>query len=226
MTRKKCQLCSRLSSGLKEFFHRFFGIGIDCQGLNRRTLDSDQQRVGEINAAAPDCVCEKGRMSRHSPGVINNSEILARFVFFPIQIDKKGRFKPSLFSHVHSKGCSIQRDSVAKNDELLEFVREFLSKKDDRSWKGVLFGKCHDIRSISANEAHRRAVCVYDTANADNPAHAELCQTQYVIDEADEVELRANLFVAFGDNGALVSPRQYRNGAVWHNLPQNLQTRT
>ena len=139
-------------------------------------------------------------------------------------VDKKGNVKPNGFSHVHSKGCSVQRDSVAKNDELLVFVKEFLSNKNDRSWRGVLFGQCHDMRNIMANKADRRAVCVYDTANPENPAHGELCQTLYVIDEADEVELRANLFVAFG-NGALISPLQYRDGAIWDNLPQSLQIR-
>ena len=224
LIRKKCPMCSRLSSGLKEFFHRLFGTGIDCQGINRRTLDADKQRVAEINASAPDCICEKYRMSRYSPGVVENSETLARFIFLPIQIDKKGKFKPAVFSHVHSKGCSIQRESIAENDHALALVEQTLNSKNDSVWKGVFFGQCHDIRSIMVNEADRRAVCVYDTADSENPAHGELCQTKYVIDEADQIELRHNLFVAFG-NGTLISPLQYRNGAVWNNLPQPLQAR-
>lgn len=162
-------------------------------------------------------------MSTHSPGVIANSEILARFVFSPIQIDKNGKVKPNSFSHVHSKGCSIQRHSVAEDAEMQALVKQVLGKKDNYAWKGVLFGQCHNIRSIMADEADHRAVCVYDTANPGNPAHAELCQTQH-IDEADENELRHDLFVAFG-SGVIIAPLQYRNGEVWNNLAQDLQAR-
>ncbi len=139
-------------------------------------------------------------------------------------VDKKGNVKPNGFSHVHSKGCSIQRNLVANNDELLAFVKQFLSKKDDRAWKGVLYGHCGNIRNISADDSGQREVCVYDTANLGNPAHGELFQTQYVIDEADRVELRGKLFIAFGD-GKIISPLQYRGGAVWSSLPHFLQAR-
>jgi hypothetical protein len=64
----------------------------------------------------------------------------------------------------------------------------------------------------------------YDTANPDNPAHAELFQSQYIIDEADALELRHNLFVAFG-NGNIVSPSKYRSGSVWANLSPQFQAR-
>ena len=177
-----------------------------------------------INAAASDCACEKYRMSTHSPGVVKDSEIFARFVFSPIQVDKKGNVKPNSFSHVHSRGCSVQREYVAQGCEILDLVNLVLNGKNDRAWKGVVFGKCHDIRSIVTGAGNLRAVCVYDTANSENPAHAELFQTQYVIDEADAVELRYNLFFAFG-NGAISTPVQYRSGTVWNNLLLPLQAR-
>lgn len=198
------------------------GIKVDCQGVNQRTLDSKEQRVSEINAAAPDCSCEKYRMSKHSPGVVDNFEILARFIFSPIQFDKKkGKVTPAAFSHVYSKGCSIQRESIAQNDHVLLQVQQRLNSGDNFVWKGVLLAQCHDIRRILVGDTHR-AVCVYDTADPENSTHAELCQTQYVIDEADKVELRGTLFFAFGD---LISPLQYRDGAVWDDLPQSLQIR-
>lgn len=163
-------------------------------------------------------------MSAHSPGVVDTSEVLARFVFSPIQIDRKGKVKPNSFSHVHSKGCSIQRDSAVNDTEILALVENILSEKDDRAWKGVVLGKCSDIRIITVEDTDYRAVCVYDTAEPENPAHAELCQTQYVIDEADQAELRHNLFVAFG-NGAITAPPQYRNGVTWNKLGQPLRNR-
>lgn len=148
--------------------------------------------------------------------------MLARFVFSPIQIDKKGKLKSGAFSHVYEKGCSIQRDSAAGNDEILEFVKQFLDKRDDYVWKGLLLAECSNVRGILV-ENSKRAVCVYDTAKKENPAHGEMCQTHH-IDEADKIELRHDLLAAFG-NEIIIPPSQYRNSMVWNNLPQYLQTR-
>ncbi len=164
-------------------------------------------------------------MSRHSPCAVENSEILARFVFSPIHIHHKtGNVKPSIFSHVFSVGCSIQRDSVATNKELISFANDFLGGDDKRSWRGVLLAECHELRSIKVENSLNRAVCVYDTAEQENPAHGEIGQTHHIINEADVVELRHALFTAFG-NGAVIPPFQYRNGKVWDNLAQHFQAR-
>lgn len=223
MIRKKCPLCFQLSCALRRFFYRLIGR-IDCRGINQRTYKKES-RVAEINTAAPGCVCEKYRMSKHSPCSVANPEILARFVFSPMHVHRKtGHIKPSIFSHVHTFGCSIQRDSVAKIDEIVVFVESFLTERDDRAWIGVLSGQCQNIRGIRAGESRDRAVCVFDTAEPENPAHGELCQTHYIIEEADKVELRKNLFAAFGE-GMIIQPSLYRSGAAWNQLPQHLQLR-
>lgn len=222
LIRKKCQLCSQLSSRLKRFARLFFGGHIDCQGINQRT--QNDHRVSEINAAAPDCACEKYRMGEYSPGVIGDTEMLARFVFSPYQVDKKGRLNSSAFSHVYSKGCSIQRDTIVENEEIFTFVKKFLEEGDDRVWKGLLWAECGTVRKILTNNASRRAVCVYDTAEKNNPAHGEICQTHHVIDEDDKVELRHDLLAAFG-NKVIIQPAQYRNGIAWNKLPHSCQAR-
>lgn len=163
-------------------------------------------------------------MSRHSPCVIEDSETLTRFIVSPLHVDKQGRVKPAVFSHVFSRGLSIQREQYANDEHSLEVVKQLIGPKDDRVWLGVYFGQCRDVRNIVMDDSDRRAVCVYDTANANNPSHGELFQSQYVVDDADRNELRHNLFVAFG-SGSLTKPVQYRNGAVWNRLPQNLQVR-
>lgn len=155
-------------------------------------------------------------MSVHSPHRVENSEMLAMFVFSPIQINKKGKLKPGIFDHVYGNGRSIQRDSIAKTEEILKFVKQMLGRRDDLIWKGLLLAKCHAIRSIMIEGTSKQAVCVYDTAEKDNPAHGEVCQSQYVVDEADRIELRSELWAAFGDE--IISPMQYRNGMIWSNL--------
>lgn len=163
-------------------------------------------------------------MSVHSPGVVSDIEKLARFVFSPYQVGKNGKLKPSAFSHVYSKGCSIQRDTIADNDEILLFVNRFLEKRDDYVWKGLLVAESGAVRKILTRNSTQRAVCVYDTAEKKNPSHGEICQTQHVLDNDDEVELRHDLLMAFGDK-VIIPPDQYRDGVVWNNLSSQFQSR-
>lgn len=161
-------------------------------------------------------------MSTHSPGVVENSEVLARFVFSPLHFHKKnGQLMPNVFSHVHNKGCSIQRDSIAQKDEIVGFIKRLLLAQNNFAWKGLLLAECQTVRGILTNKSTKRAVCVYDTAENENPAHGEICQTRY-IEEDDEAELRHDLFVAFG-NREIISPIQYRNGTVLNGLPEQLK---
>jgi hypothetical protein len=163
-------------------------------------------------------------MSIHSPSVVADSEKLGRFVFSPFQVDKKGRLNSGAFSHVHQKGCSIQRESIACNDEMLLFIRGLLEGRDDLAWKGLLVADSSAVRKILTQNATRRAVCVYDTAEQENPSHAELCQSQHVLDKDDELELRHDLLMAFGDK-VIISPTQYRGGEIWNGLTPQLQAR-
>jgi hypothetical protein len=181
---------------------------LDCCKINFSTSENIE-RVEEINVQAPDCACEKISMSKFSPGVIENSEELSRFVFSPVHVNKKGKVKPSLFSHVNNRGCSIQRNSIAKDDEIVEFLKNFLSSDNRFGWLGVLTGDCGKVRKIDNN--NNQLICVYDSAEETNPAHGEMCQSNYIIEDADRLELRAELWKVFGE---LVSPEDYRGGAV------------
>jgi hypothetical protein len=157
---------------------------------------------------------------------VGQDEILARFVFSPLHVHKKsGAIKPSLFSHVISKGCSVQRDSIADTQEMLAFILQFLESDERHSWSGVVFGNAQAVRAIATTEPPGRAVCIFDTALKNNTAHAELCQSQYVIDAADQGELRHKLMVAFGEGRVTPSDR-YRNGTVWEGIPDRLKVRS
>lgn len=223
LTRNKCRLCSQLSLNLKTLISGFFDKKINCQQINDNIDGKDKERVAKINSAAPDCCCEKFRMSRYSPNVVKDDEVLARFVFSPIHVNKKnGKIKPSIFSHVFTVGCSIQRDSIATPEELVHFSKNFLEGSEERSWEGVLLASCKSLRDVKINSGKNRAFCIYDTANSHNPAHGEVSQSQYVIEEADGIELRHDLFTVF-NNGEPVLPHNYRNGSIWGHLPNDLQ---
>ena len=206
----KCQLCSSLSLKFRSLLARFIGGSYLCRHLNRRTAD-DRQRVAAINSEAPDCHCEKFRTSRYSPRPVEGAETLARFILTPIHF-KKGKFLPSIFSQAGTEGCSIQRESLASTNELAALVRG-MTASGKQNWYGVLSATCQSVRDIKIAGKEFRTLCVFDTSNKHNPAHAELCHSQHVIEEADRLEVRRHLFAAFG-SGAYVTPANYRSGEV------------
>ncbi len=219
---KKCLLCSKFYLLLKKVFG-FFGLVVNCQNINVRTYDSNS-RVDEIASAAPNCECEKYMMSKYSSGVVKNTEEITIFVFNPMQqIDRQGNVKPNIFSHIHSKGRSVQRESIASDSEILEFASDFLLAKSDRAWKGVITATADNLRSISIDGSEKRALCIYDMSEKRNPAHAEIGRS-YILNEEDKVELRHKLLSAFG-NGKAVIPENYRQGSLLNALPLELQNR-
>ena len=209
--RKIYRLYSQFFSECKELFLRLLPGRIDCCKINYDSSGSDK-RVSIINNAAPDCVCEKHSMSYDSPYPINDNERITRFVFIEnhMRNDKKS-VRPSFFSHIETKGCSIQRESIVNDDELVAFVKEFIKKNPGRNWLGVVTGGCHEIRSILTDQ-DKRACCVYDTGNESNPAHGEICRTHH-IKEADKAELRRHLMKVFHD-GLVIEPDKYRDGKI------------
>lgn len=182
--------------------------------LNIHTItSSDPDRVKKIFAAAPDCCCEFQKMSEFSSSPIGSTEQIARFVFSPMHINSKtGEIKPNIISHVFSRGCSVQRDTIAPHNEIERFVSNFLSSGDGkRSWDRVLIANCSDLRNITIES--KRALCLYDTAEKNNPAHGEICLSRE-IPETYHAELRFEIMQVFKE----VSPANYRNGDIYNRV--------
>jgi hypothetical protein len=136
---------------------------------------------------------------------------------------KNKRIMPSLFSHAENKGCSIQRESHARSDEVLSFVTELL-KTPKNVWLGVAMAGCKDVREATLNDGNRQVACVYDTAEMTNRAHAEICWNQLGLEEGDTNELR-KIFMDLFQTDRPVMPQSYRDGAVWGSMPKELQDR-
>jgi len=202
--------CFRYFLAVKKLLCRPLPGRIDCCRINYSSTGND--RVSKINRAAPDCVCEQHRMSKFSPQPVRDDEKMTRFVFIESHLRKDRKsIKPSFFSHVDTKGCSIQRESIVGDSELVDFVKKFNEKNPGRDWFGVVIGNCQDIRRIST-EQNQRACCVYDTGEEYNPAHGEICKTHH-IEEADKAELRRELIRVF-NNGQIIEPNRYRDGKI------------
>ena len=198
-------------SEVKELLFSLLTGRIDCCKINYDSSRSNK-RVSIINNAAPDCVCEKHSMSKNSPHPIKDNEGITRFIFIENQLRKdKKSIKPSFFSQADTKGCSIQRESIVEDSELVTFVKKYREKNPKSNWFGVVTGNCQEIRRILTDQ-DKRAYCVYDTGYELNPAHGEICKTHH-IEEADKAELRRHLKKIF-NNGLIIEPNNYRDGKI------------
>jgi hypothetical protein len=130
---------------------------------------------------------------------------------------KNGKVMPSAFSHVATKGCSVQREKIATLAELESWIGAYLKKNSTHTWMGTLACDSKSVRDIQLNDKPHRVLAIYDTAEQQNEAHAEIFQTEYVIEDSDRLELRADLLKRF-NNGILTQPATYRAGALWSKL--------
>ena len=100
-----------------------------------------------------------------------------RTIFRDQVIDTNGRPKPSYFrADPPTRGFSVDRMRITDLESLV------VSKKADARYNGYLrFVKayCRDVRALETNEA-KRLFCVYDSATAENNAHADICQNLYL----------------------------------------------
>ena len=121
----------------------------------------------------PDCVCERESVSIHSPGRVEDNEVLVRSIFTERLLDREGRVKPTHFRPEPStRGFSVDR----VNRTRVGFLKS--SKRKDARFKGYLkfaAARSGDIRDLM-NEDGTRLFCIYDTATAGNHAHADICQ--------------------------------------------------
>ena len=105
--------------------------------------------------------------------------------------------------------------------ELTSFLASFLKAGDDRTWHGVLVAKCKDIREIKLKVSAQQGLCVYDTSERPNPAHAEMFQSHFWNDNGDANEIRALLWAAF-NNGIPIPPEEYYSGTILSALSSEL----
>ena len=222
---------------MNKWFHKFFihswrpketpnasGLeathsAVNCQAINASSGRADaSRRVAEFAASAPNCICELHTSSPHSPQPVTNDETVTRFLFSPIHVSKDGKtVKPAAFSHVVAKGCSVQRESLATLAELEVWLSGYQQYNSAHQWVGTLPGNCGALRLVQLDGKAQRALAVYDTAEPANQAHAEIFQTEYVIEESDRAEVRAALFKIF-NNGILIAPESYRGGELLNRI--------
>lgn len=187
--------------------------GYSCAEINTVTA-GNENRVGMIADAAPDCACEQHSMSQYSPGLVKNEETIARMVCIPMHVHKKKpELLPSFFGHVFSFGMSAQRLEKTNDAELANWVNQFVGGADDRVWLGYVQAPCKKIRDVLRVDKNSQAFCVYDVGLVDNGSHVEICASNRIIEDADRIETRARLRQAFS-NGKILSRASLKDGRV------------
>ena len=120
-------------------------------------------------------------VSEYSPGLVQEVEVLYRQVFIPIHVDDEtGKLKPTCFDDASSKGLSVNRAEFIPLQALIEKglakAATDRERKPDRQFYGLASTNCAEIRQINSSTTKARAFCVFDTALADDPSHADICQ--------------------------------------------------
>jgi len=124
---------------------------------------------------------ENQNTSQYSPGIVKNTEIIARKIFSPIQIDvESGEIKTAAFDDVSNKGLSVNRLSQITENGIHE-AGEIKANRDresipDRQYCGFIKASVNKIRKDL--EGENRVFAVYDTALENDISHADVCMIQ------------------------------------------------
>lgn len=127
-------------------------------------------------------------VSELSPGIVEDNETLIRQVLLPQHIDEaSGELHPNFFEDVADKGGSSHRlkhldlDGIyAIAKKRVETINSNPPKTGPRSLLGVTSVIVSEVRAIEvvdeSGSGTRRGLAVYDTSNADDASHADICQ--------------------------------------------------
>ncbi|MEA5579125.1 hypothetical protein [Anabaena sp. UHCC 0451] len=147
------------------------------------------------------CNCEKVSVSKYSPGIIEDDEILIRQIYSPIHIDQEtGKINSLAFDDAKDKGMSVNRKIYTSLEELNKKVEYKLNldqqRGKDRSFLGFIYTTCENVRSLKTND-NLKAFCVYDTGNKHDISHADICQT--ISSRVEGSRMRLKLRRAFSE---------------------------
>lgn len=183
----------------------------DCREFFRRhalghALSRELQQIDEQTQLA----WEAETASEYSPCPVGNQEQLARQVLDPAFFDADtGEVKPTLFDDASSRGASINRRQYLTDQQLHakgnDRVLQALARNTHpKRYIGFVSLAAQDVRRIMAvlNGMQSRAFGVYDTAEASDPSHADICQL--LADRAVGRSVRSQLFQLA--KGALCKP--------------------
>lgn len=133
--------------------------------MSQLELNRDQARLAE-------------KLAVTDTPAVDDSEKVARVLEHPIQVDlakvdlaKDVYYTPSAFRDVYVRGLSIQRTSIASEDEIEEFGRKRAEERR-KKYLGIAVANVGQIRAFQQDQ--RSLLSVYATCMTDFLAHADV----------------------------------------------------
>lgn len=141
-------------------------------------LAHDPRKAEKIDAASPNCACEVEKVSPHSPGPVSDVETVWRLILSPVHYDTEtGKVKELAFADASNKGMSVQRLVVLGGEDAIRAQGiQRAQGKPGQSFECAIGADVRVVRAVRGEGGEGR-FCVYDTATADDAAHADICQT-------------------------------------------------
>ena len=144
------------------------------------------------------CPQEKTSQSEYSPGIVDNSEIILRLIFSPLQWDEKNNeLKPAAFnrSELKGRGSSVERKKYTNLEFLRNKSQNIGKTASSKKFMGVVSCLCDSVRKIR-DDNNQQAFCVLDTATIDDRGHADLLfSSKY--QNSKQLKLREKLMDSF-----------------------------
>lgn len=152
---------------------------MSCQELFAGVA-KDPKKAEKIDARSPDCACEAHSVSPYSPGPVMDDETLWRLILSPVHYDvATGKVTEAAFDDASNKGMSVQRLVVTGSEgDIRQRGHARAFAKPGRTFECAIGATAAGIRALRAPEDGGR-FCIYDTADATDPGHADVCQTRH-----------------------------------------------
>ena len=168
-----------------------------------------------IHASFPEGECEECSISEHSHGPVADDEILTKLIVDPIHIDK-GVVSPAAFTDAYSLDLSLFREELATDKEIQLAIDQIKNtgwgkeSPQSRSIVAVMHASAESIRALRLDNPSGPMCRIYDTGEADKPAHASVfTPTRARTNKSDQRAIRRALLNAFGTAKAMPN---YRSG--------------
>lgn len=154
-----------MEQGAKEFFSDPVNKDNKCEWL------SDNNEIA--------LAWEQERVSKYSPGIVEDEEIIARQIFSPLHFDTgNGKLLPAAFANVKTNGLSVDRMAYTTDETLHDsgkaMATEANKSRTYREYFALCKAKVSTIRSILGGEI--RIFAVYDTSYENRISHADVCK--------------------------------------------------
>ena len=181
---------------------------------------SKKSRAEQLVEKDKNGAMQRAKVSKHSPGPVEDGELLARSLEYPSKFDAQGGLNDALFEDAFSHGASAQR--LTKGWEIHEadvhsrFETRAKARRSgsggkpaspDFTYVGALHLTAGELRSLRLDGDDSARVRVYDAGDDEpDPLHAEIIADASGLQKQQRHKLRVRLMALAEQRGLHVSP--------------------